>query len=59
MSISLLSQSEVSSEYKFFEINIIKINIIKSGEENKSYVLSTNPNQPALLTEEEINNLKK
>ncbi len=33
--------------------------IIKSAEENKSYLLSTNPDQPALLTEEEIKNLKK
>ena len=32
--------------------------IIKSAEENKSYQLSTNPNQPAILTEEEIKKLK-
>ena len=32
--------------------------IIKSAEENKSFKLSTNPNQPAILTEEEIKKLK-
>ena len=32
--------------------------IIKSAEESKSYQLSTNPNQPAILTEEEIKKLK-
>ena len=32
--------------------------IIKSAEENKSYLLSTTPNQPEILTEEEIKNLK-
>ena len=32
--------------------------IIKSAEENKSYQLSTTPNQPKILTEEEIKNLK-
>ena len=32
--------------------------IIKSAEENKSYQLSTKPNQPAILTEEEIKKLK-
>ena len=28
--------------------------IIKSAEENKLYQLSTNPNQPSILMEEEI-----
>ena len=32
--------------------------IIKSAEENKSYQLLTNPNQPAILIEEEIKKLK-
>ena len=32
--------------------------IIKSAEEKNSYILSTNPEQPDLLTEEEISKLK-
>ena len=32
--------------------------IIKSAEEKKSYILTTNPEQPKLLTEEEISKLK-
>ena len=32
--------------------------IIKSAEESKSYQLSTKPNQPAILIEEEIKKLK-
>ena len=32
--------------------------IIKSAEEKRSYILTTNPKQPDLLTEEEISKLK-
>ena len=32
--------------------------IIKSAEQNNTYVLTTNPQQPDLLTEEEIKKLK-
>ena len=32
--------------------------IIKSAEEKRSYILTTNPEQPDLLTEEEISKLK-
>ena len=41
-------------------IHVLEImdGIIKSAEENKSYLLSTTPNQPEILTEEEITNLK-
>ena len=36
----------------------IKNTFIKSAEENKSYLLTTTPNQPEILTEEEIKGLK-
>ena len=56
-SISSNRKARCSLELSLHVLEIMD-GIIKSAEESKSYQLSTNPNQPAILTEEEIKKLK-
>ena len=56
-SISNKRKARCSLELSLHVLEIMD-GILKSAEENKSYLLTTTPNQPEILTEEEIKGLK-